>query len=79
MKKVGVYSKRVLPVRLTPQMEYELERLCKETQRSKSYFVRKALEDFLREESLYRLALERWENKDDPIITAEEMHERLGI
>ncbi len=77
--KRGVYSKRVLPVRLTPEMEDELERLCKETQRPKSYFVRKALAEFLEEESLYRIALERWENKDDTIITAEEMHERLGI
>ncbi len=77
--KVGAYSNRVLPVRLTPKMEEQLERLCKETQRSKSYFVRKALEEYLEEESLYRIALERWENKDDAIITAEEMHERLGI
>jgi RHH-type rel operon transcriptional repressor/antitoxin RelB len=77
--KRGTYSKRVLPVRLTPEMEDELERLCRETQRSKSYFVRKALEEFLEEESLYRIALERWENRDDAIITAEEMHERLGI
>ncbi|MCD5383907.1 DNA-binding protein [candidate division WOR-3 bacterium] len=77
--KRGVYSKRVLPVRLTPDMENELEMLCKETQRPKSYFVRKALEEFLEEKALYRIALERWENKDDAIITAEEMHERLGI
>lgn len=75
----GTYSKRVLPVRLTPEMENELERLCRETQRPKSYFVRKALENFLEEESLYRIALERWENRDDSIITAKEIHERLGI
>lgn len=75
----GTYSKRVLPVRLTPEMENELERLCRETQRPKSYFVRKALKDFLEEESLYRIALERWENRDDSIITAKEIHERLGI
>ena len=75
----GTYSKRVLPVRLTAKMEKQLERLCEETQRPKSYFVRKALKDFLEEESLYRMALERWMNKDDSIITAKEMHERLGI
>ena len=38
---------------------------------------KKRLEKFLKEEKLYRIALERWENKDDEIITAEEMHKRL--
>ncbi len=82
MKKVllkGKYSHRVLPVRLTPEAEKELERLCEETQRPKSYFLRKAVEEFLEKEALYRMALERWENRDDRIITADEMHERLGI
>ena len=37
----------------------------------------KRLDKFLKEDSLYSIALERWENKDDAIITAEEMHKRL--
>ena len=79
MRKGGKYSQRVLPVRLTLEAEAKLEELCEETQRPMSYFLRKAVEEFLAEESLYRIALERWENKDDPIITSEEMRERLGI
>lgn len=82
MKKVllkGKYSHKVLPVRLTPEAERRLEWLCEETQRPKSYFLRKAVEKFLEEEALYRVALERWENRDKSIITAKEMHEILGI
>lgn len=77
--KEGRYGHKVLTVRLTPEAEAQLEELCKETQRPKSYFLRKAVERFLEEEMLYRLALERWENREDSIITAQEMHEELGI
>jgi RHH-type rel operon transcriptional repressor/antitoxin RelB len=79
MSKRAKYSQRVLNVRLTVQTEATLERLCEETHRPKSYFLRKAVEDFLHEQALYRLALERWENKDDSIITAKEMHEAIGL
>ena len=79
MGKTGRFSSKVFPVRLTIDAEKQLEELCEETQRSKSFFLRKAVEEFLEEEALYRKALERWENKNDPIITSEEMHEILGI
>lgn len=79
MERMRKYSPKVIQVRLSPVIEAKLEELCKETQRPISYFMRKAIEEFLEEESLYRLAIERWQNKDDSIISAKEMHEKLGI
>ena len=68
----------MLGIRLEPDLEKKLESLAKETGRSKSYYAREAIRQYLedREDDLKGIAaLERRE----PTITLEELERRLGL
>lgn len=51
----------MLGVRLPQGLEKRLDQLAKETHRSKSYYVKRALEEFLEDQEDYLLALARYE------------------
>jgi RHH-type rel operon transcriptional repressor/antitoxin RelB len=57
----------MLTVRLPDKIEKRMALLAKKTGRSKSYYVRKAIEGFLDEEEDYLLALSRLEEKNKRI------------
>ena len=56
-----------IAVRLNPQLEERLERLAKRTGRSKSLYIRRALEEYLDEQEDYLIALQRLEENLPPI------------
>jgi RHH-type rel operon transcriptional repressor/antitoxin RelB len=56
-----------IAVRLNPQLEERLERLAKRTGRSKSVYIRRALEEYLDEQEDYLIALHRLEENLPPI------------
>ena len=62
----------MLAVRLPEQLESRLTTLAKKTHRSKSYYVQRALEEFLADQEDHLLALARLE-KNNPRLTLEEM------
>jgi RHH-type rel operon transcriptional repressor/antitoxin RelB len=66
-------------VRLPDDIARNLEDLAKTIERPKTYVIRKAIEEYLKEYANYLIALERLNNKDDRIISDEEMMELLGI
>jgi RHH-type rel operon transcriptional repressor/antitoxin RelB len=66
-------------VRLPDEIVHELEELASALERSKTYLIRKAIEAYLEEYGDYLVALERMRDKDDGIISSEEMRERLGL
>ncbi|MDY6965788.1 MAG: DNA-binding protein [Halobacteriota archaeon] len=49
------------------------------TDRSKTYIIRKAIETYINEYSDYLVALERLNDKDDEIISGDELMGELGI
>lgn len=51
----------MLAVRLPESLEKRLDQLSKETHRSKSYYVKQALEEFLQDREDYLIALARYE------------------
>ncbi len=51
----------MLAVRLPEGLEKRLDQLSKETHRSKSYYIKRALEEFLQDREDYLLALARYE------------------
>ncbi len=51
----------MLGVRLPEDLEKRLDQLAKETHRSKSYYIKRALEEFLQDQADYLLALARYE------------------
>ena len=68
----------MLAVRLPNELEYRLTQLTQKTHRSKSYYVREALEEFFMDREDYLLAVARLE-KNNPRLSIEEMENRLGL
>lgn len=67
-----------MTVRLTPELEARLEELAESTGRSKSYYARKAIEEFLDDRADYLLALSVLE-KQEPTLSSAELRRELGI
>ena len=55
-----------ISVRLADKTAKALDELSKATDRTKTYFIEKALESYLAEHADYRVALDRLMDKDDP-------------
>jgi len=68
----------MLALRLPADLEKRLEELAKKTGRSKSYYARLAIEEFLQDQEDYLLALSRLE-EDLPGIPIDEVERRLGL
>lgn len=68
----------MLAVRLPGNLKLKLSALTEETHRSKSYYVRQALEDFFSDHEDYLHAVARLE-KNNPHLSIEEMERRLGL
>lgn len=68
----------MLAVRLPEGLDQRLSDLADQTHRSKSYYVKQALQDFLDDHEDHLLALARLEKKN-PRITLKEMEERLDL
>ena len=68
----------MLAVRLPVQLDQRLSDLAKQTHRSKSYYVKQALQDYLDDYEEHLIALTRLEKKNAR-ITLEEMEKRLEL
>ncbi|TVQ20346.1 MAG: ribbon-helix-helix protein, CopG family [Spirochaetaceae bacterium] len=68
----------MLAVRLDRETEDKLNRLAHETGRSKSYYVRQAVQDYLEEREDYLLALAVLE-RDEPRKHVADLREELGL
>ena len=66
-------------VRLPDHLDQALRKLSKMTDRSKTYLIAKAIEAFIREYADYRIALDRFHDKDDEIIPGSELRKHLGF
>jgi len=69
----------VFNFRLPFNLAKKINKIAEETDRSKSFVIRKAIEIYIDEYKDYQIALERAKDKDDDIITAAEMRRRFGI
>lgn len=69
----------MLGIRLDKKIEKRLEKLAKATGRSKSYYAKKAIEEFLEEREDYLLAISRLEDPTDEVINLDEMRRRIGL
>jgi RHH-type rel operon transcriptional repressor/antitoxin RelB len=68
----------MLALRLPPDIEERLSELARKTGRTKSYYARLAIEEFLQDQEDYLLAVSRLE-KNLPGIPIEEVEQRLGL
>ena len=69
----------VLTLRLDEQTHRKLQKLAKESERPKSYFIKKALDLYLQEYEDYQIALARRADKDDEVLTLAQVRKALGV
>jgi len=68
----------MLGIRLDEKTEARLEHLCQITGRTKSYYARKALHDFLDDREDYLLGIAALERRE-PTISLKELEKELGL
>lgn len=68
----------MLGVRLDENTEKRLTRLCKLTGHTKSYFTKKALQQFLDDREDYLIGIATLE-KQEPTISLSELERKLGL
>ena len=68
----------MLTLRLPKQIEERLERLARRTERTKSYYAKLAIQEFLDDQEDYLIAMHRLQRslQDVPL---EEVERRLGL
>jgi RHH-type rel operon transcriptional repressor/antitoxin RelB len=69
----------MLTVRVPKDVEERIEELAKLTHRSKSFYIREALNAYLEDLEDYYISLERLAQKDAKRYTIEEAKEKLGL
>lgn len=68
-----------ITVRLPDKIAKELSEIAKTTERPKSFFIQKALENYLRDQAELQIALDRLRDINDPVISIDEMREEIGL
>jgi len=66
-------------IRLPDDMADSLKNLSETIDRSKAYIIKKALQAYLEDYSDYLIAQERLNDKNDKVVSCEEMRELLGL
>jgi len=72
------HVKQMLGIRLEPELEEKLESLSRETGRSKSYYAREAIRQYLEDREDYLKGIAALERRE-PTITLDELERRLGL
>lgn len=67
-----------ISVRLPKALADHLDIITKETERSRSYIIQKALESYLEDYADLQVALDRLHDKTDPVVSAKELRKSLG-
>lgn len=70
---------RPLSIRIPDELASKLSEIAKETERSKSFHIQKALEIYLTELADLQIALDRLHDPSDPIVTLEDMRKDLEL
>jgi len=68
----------MLGIRLEPGLERRLAKLAKKTGRSKSYYARQAIRQFLEDREDYLLGISVLE-RNEPTISLDELERSLGL
>ncbi len=68
-----------ISVRIPDDMAEELADIADSIERSKSFLVQKALENYLQEQASLQISIDRLRDTSDPIISVEEMRRNIGL
>ena len=68
-----------LSVRLPDKLAQELSDVASATERSKSFLIQKALENYLSDQADLQVSLDRLRDTSDSIISIEEMRKEIDL
>ncbi len=68
-----------LSVRIPDHLASKLSEIAKETERSKSFHIQKALESYLTELADLQVAYDRLHDTNDPVISVEDMRRQIDL
>ena len=68
-----------LSVRLPDGMTQELDQIARETERSRSFHVQRALEKYIQEFADVQIALDRLRDQQDPVVSSRDLRKSLGL
>lgn len=69
---------QTITIRVPDELEHRLDNLVRETGRTKTYYVRTALEQFIEDREDYLLAVAVLDRKE-PSISLDELERKLGL
>ena len=68
-----------ISVRIPEVLAHKLDGIARETDRPRSYIVKKALESYLEEYTDLQIALDRLHDGSDELISGKELRKKLGL
>lgn len=68
-----------ISVRLPKELADRLDGIAKETERSRSYIIQKALESYIEDYADLQIALDRLHDRTDPLVSGKELRKSLGL
>ena len=68
-----------ISVRLPKELAEQLDSIAKETERSRSFIIQKALESYVEDFADLQVALDRLHDKTDTIVSGKEIRKSLGL
>jgi RHH-type rel operon transcriptional repressor/antitoxin RelB len=69
----------LISLRLPDNLLKPLDKLSVNSERPRTYLIRKAVENYLEEYQDYQLAIDRLHDKNDDIISSAELRKKLGV
>jgi RHH-type rel operon transcriptional repressor/antitoxin RelB len=68
-----------ISLRLPDKLARELDNVSRETERSKSFHIQKAVEQYLADRVDLQIALDRLNDTTDPVISMDDMRKQLDL
>ena len=66
-------------IRMPDELARQLDVIARETERPRSYIIQKALEQYLEDYADLQIALDRLNDRTDPVISGKELRKSLGL
>ena len=66
-------------IRIPDEIAEQIDEIAKETERSKSFIIQKAIESYIDDFSDLQIALDRLHDKTDASISGKELRKSLGL
>ena len=72
-------SSTTISLRLPDHLADQLEDIARETERSKSFHIQKAIELYLQERADLQVAMDRLHDSSDSVIDGQKMRKKFGL